>query len=37
MRHTDNLKKLIRDVPVNTNSQKDKEVLDEVLSALDES
>jgi len=37
MSHTDNLKKLIRDVPVNTNKQKDKEVLNDVLSALGES
>ncbi len=35
MSNTDSLKKLIRDMPVNTNKQKDKEVLNDVLTALD--
>jgi len=37
MRPAENMKKLIKNVPVNTNSERDKEVLNDVLDALEKS
>jgi len=37
MRPVENMKKLIKNVPVNTNAERDKKVLDDVLDALEKS
>ncbi|MFC1795317.1 hypothetical protein ACFL3Q_17240, partial [Planctomycetota bacterium] len=37
MRPTENIKKLIRNVPVNTNTERDHEVLNDVLNTLEKS
>jgi hypothetical protein len=37
MRPAEDIKKSIRNVPINTSTEKDKEVLDDILNAMDKS